>query len=670
VRLVQARVRGFKRLRALELDLDHERLLVVGPNEAGKSTLLEALVTGLYGLAAARRGSGHSAALKQVTPWTGEPAGLGLTYDLDDGRRIEVDWDLGGERTKVIDHGNGEDISATFATGTHGWLDIGDSLLHLPATVFRQVTCVGEGELARITDDVQVRQSLLRVTDAGVDVLVEQAIRRLEEAGRQATIPKTNAATRRNALARQLADEEAQLAAAQQSRAALEEEIEAIGRTERELVAARSVIAAIAAEEARREEARTRLGAEVERARGRLAEAERRLAALQAPRRPLQPERREWGDKEIERARQMLGAGPQGRPGSRITATALAACGLGALAIVAGIVLPLVPLDWVGALLVAAGVYLATRGSGSEFEDLTVAGTRYRTRQELMSAIDQYRARRDYSEQGVAVARLQGQLDLLLHQPALQAAPATRAVDTALGELSDYELELRSRTQAEKHQNLSLELAQRRASLERGARLIPEVSPLEERVVELRRRVDHLDAFGVACRLAAESLAQASEEIRRSYAPRLQAYLARDLARITDGRYVEALVSDKFEILLRAPENGSMVDLRHLSRGTQQQVYLLLRLGLLEVMGGDRETLPLFLDDALALADDERRHELLRVLEGEHRQVIYFTGAEQAAGVGFGPQWHRLVLSRPTSSEVERASPVDAPMRVVADRSA
>ena len=266
MRLVNLRVRGFKRLRGLELDLEHDRLLVVGPNESGKSTLLEALMTGLYGLAPARRGSGHASARKPVLPWTGEPAGLCLTYDLDDGRRIEVDSDLSGERTQVIDHSSGEDISATFATGTHGWLDVGDSLLHLPGTVFRQVTCVGEGELALITDGVQVRQSLLRVTDSGVDILVEQAIRGLEEAGRQSTIPKANAATRRNELARQLAREEARLADARRSREALEEEVEAIGRTERALESANKLIASITAEEQRREAARTRLSAEVERA--------------------------------------------------------------------------------------------------------------------------------------------------------------------------------------------------------------------------------------------------------------------------------------------------------------------------------------------------------------------------------------------------------------------
>src|ERR1700730_16977817 len=157
MRLVKLHARGFRRLVDAVLDLDHDRLLVVGANQAGKSARMEAVVPGLYGRSRAGRGSGHAGSLKQVLPWTGEPAGLSLTYDLDDGRRIEIDWDLSGERTRVIDHSSGKDISSNFPTGTHGWLDVGDSLLHLPGTVFAQVTCVGEGELARITDGVQVR---------------------------------------------------------------------------------------------------------------------------------------------------------------------------------------------------------------------------------------------------------------------------------------------------------------------------------------------------------------------------------------------------------------------------------------------------------------------------------------------------------------------------------
>ena len=338
MRLSNLRVRGFKRLRDVDLDLNHNHLLVIGPNEAGKSSLLEALVTGLYGLAPAKRGSGHAGALKKVLPWTGEPAGLNLTYRLDDGRHIEVDWDLTGERTQVIDHSSGEDISATFATGTHGWLDVGDSMLHLPGTVFAQVTCVGEGELALITDDVEVRQSLLRVTDSGVDVLVEQEIRRLEEAVRQSTIPKVNAATRRNELARQLTAAEGQLAQARAAREALDSEVETINRTEQELERTHAMRADILVEEERRSSERNRLSTEVERARGRLTEAELRLASLQHDRRPAEEGRMEWTDEEVEQARQNLVAAPEVADSKLPPVPALVAVIVGLVALVGGII--------------------------------------------------------------------------------------------------------------------------------------------------------------------------------------------------------------------------------------------------------------------------------------------------------------------------------------------
>jgi uncharacterized protein YhaN len=263
-----------------------------------------------------------------------------------------------------------------------------------------------------------------------------------------------------------------------------------------------------------------------------------------------------------------------------------------------------------------------------------------------MTAIDRERALRDCRQQRASIDLLERQLETL----ELHAGPGRNAVGGA-GALTDITGRALARLSADAEagvQRLTVELAGQRASLERGGRQIPEVAPLEERALQLRRQVEHLDAFGNACRLAAATLASASEEIRRAYAPKLQAYLSRDLAQVTDGRYSEALVSDRFEVMLRVPETKSMVDLKQLSRGTQQQIYLLLRLGLMEVMGGT-EILPLFLDDALALADDDRRAELLKVLEAQERQVIYFTAARGEAAVAFGARWHRVDLPRPLS---------------------
>jgi DNA repair exonuclease SbcCD ATPase subunit len=661
VRLARLRVRGFKRLRDVELDLGHDRLLVIGVNEAGKSTLMEALLTGLYGLAPAKRGSGHSGAMKQVLPWTGGAAGLAITYELDDGREVEVDWDLSGERTQVIDHSSGEDISGRFITGTHGWLDIGDALLHLPGSVFAQLSCVGEGELALITDDVAVRQSLLRVTDSSVDVLVEMALRRLEEAARQASIPKINAATRRNEIGRQLTAGESQLAYARSTREALEGEIEIINETEQLLEQAHRRRAEILVEEERRADERTRLSAEVERARARSMDAGMHLSSLQHDRREAEPGRLEWTDGEVEQARTLL-ATPDSAP-KLPSLSALGSIGIGLVALVAGLVLNVLPGAAVGAVLVAVGVFLATRDGLLGTRTPTVGRMTFANREELMAALEHERARRDYDEQLATAEDLRMQLSVLHQQPSAGASGDRAALP--LTELSNDDLMRRSMVAAEEQQRLTIALAQQRASLERGARLIPEVAPLEERVLALQAQADHLDAFGAASRLAADNLALASLEIRRAYAPKLQAYLGRDVARITNGRYTEALVNERFEILLRAPETKTMVDLRRLSRGTQQQIYLLLRLGLLEVMSGGTETLPLFLDDALALADDDRRAELLKVLESEKRQVIYFTAGEKGAAAAFGPQWHRLLLPRPMAGAADDTSAIGSKLWVV-----
>jgi DNA repair exonuclease SbcCD ATPase subunit len=633
VKLVQLRVRGFRRLRDLSIDLDHDRVLVVGPNEAGKSTVMESLLSGLYGLAPARRGSGHATALRTVQPWTGEPAALTLHLQLDDGRRIEVEWDFSAERTSVIDHARGEEITADFAAGTHGWIDFGEKLLGLPAGVFRQVTSVGEGQLANLSDEGEIRQAVLQLTDAGVDVLVEQALGRLDEATRQATIPRANSATRRNELGKQLQASESALAAASAARAELEQEVGAIRETEKDLVVVRKDLARILADEEERERERQRLQSEIDRAEGRLAEAELRLAAVAG--KPSGQVR--WSDADLEAARQYLVTPPapgRARRPTTVAGWALALLGVAMLAV--GITRAVAPLAGGAVVVIAAAVYLLTRGRDVLDPAIEIGEHSFADRKDLMAAIDEERVRRDHAAQQNAVRKLRRQLDELV----------------ALSSRSDDELEQRLKEAESLQSRLTLQLERQRASYERGSAMLPEVAPLEERVEELRMRIARLDRFGAAAAHAAATLGAAAEEIRRNYAPMLQDYLGRDLARITGGRYTEAVVSDRFEVMLRAPETGSMVAMAQLSRGTQQQVYLLLRLGLLEIMSAGTEPLPLFLDDALALADDKRRSELLQVLEAEARQVIYFTAGETASAI-FGPRWHRVQMAPPGSQNAD-----------------
>ena len=96
MRLTRIEIEGFGSLQGMDLRFGPAMNLVVGPNEAGKSTLQEAIVTGLYGL---RSVDGARAATVERAdrwrPWQGGNFGLALESELDDGTQ-DLGEDAGG----------------------------------------------------------------------------------------------------------------------------------------------------------------------------------------------------------------------------------------------------------------------------------------------------------------------------------------------------------------------------------------------------------------------------------------------------------------------------------------------------------------------------------------------------------------------------------------------
>src|SRR5437660_4038242 len=92
MRLTRIEIEGFGSLQGLDLRFGPAMNLVVGPNEAGKSTLQEAIVTGLYGLQGNDRGrtAGPEAA-DRWRPWQGGGFAPSLESELDDGTHLLVE---------------------------------------------------------------------------------------------------------------------------------------------------------------------------------------------------------------------------------------------------------------------------------------------------------------------------------------------------------------------------------------------------------------------------------------------------------------------------------------------------------------------------------------------------------------------------------------------------
>jgi DNA repair protein SbcC/Rad50 len=129
-----------------------------------------------------------------------------------------------------------------------------------------------------------------------------------------------------------------------------------------------------------------------------------------------------------------------------------------------------------------------------------------------------------------------------------------------------------------------------------------------------------------ALRMAADMIESASRVTHRELAPRLAESLGSRLSLLTGARYVDVNVdTDHFALGLLGRERPDMVPLDAVSHGTRDQVALLLRLALCEVLGGAGERAPLLLDEPLLTSDPARRDtfiEFLHDLSATHQVLI------------------------------------------------
>src|SRR2546423_10068577 len=247
----------------MELRFGPTMNLVVGPNEAGKSTLQEAIVTGLYGL---RSGNGARAATVERAdrwrPWQGGDFGLALEFELDDGTQLRVERDLGAETTRITGGGTGAGLTDRCERDASGALQLGRQLLGVSRDIYTNTACISRSEVMRLEDAGSIKEVIVALADsAHPDRTAQRVLDRL----RQERVHRIGKPRGRSGplhdLESRLADLERQLAAARQARASVDElaqKRETVGAlTEAELGIVQTLDAAVLG--SRLEEARHRL---------------------------------------------------------------------------------------------------------------------------------------------------------------------------------------------------------------------------------------------------------------------------------------------------------------------------------------------------------------------------------------------------------------------------
>ncbi len=91
-------------------------------------------------------------------------------------------------------------------------------------------------------------------------------------------------------------------------------------------------------------------------------------------------------------------------------------------------------------------------------------------------------------------------------------------------------------------------------------------------------------------------------------------------------RWLPAKLSNKTPLKV-VRKDKKKIPLAYLSRGTQEQLYLAVRLGLIDHFAKQSGKLPLVMDDVLVNADPERAAELASILAeaASRHQIIYLT---------------------------------------------
>ena len=140
----------------------------------------------------------------------------------------------------------------------------------------------------------------------------------------------------------------------------------------------------------------------------------------------------------------------------------------------------------------------------------------------------------------------------------------------------------------------------------------------------VNNRIRELEKTFSALTLAQETLAQATADLQRRFAPRIAQRAGALMTRMTDGRYDRLTIGDDLSLRAGAQMEDTLREALWRSDGTVDQLYLALRLAVAEELLPNG---PLVLDDALVRFDDKRLEAAMDILkdEAKDRQVLLFT---------------------------------------------
>lgn len=172
------------------------------------------------------------------------------------------------------------------------------------------------------------------------------------------------------------------------------------------------------------------------------------------------------------------------------------------------------------------------------------------------------------------------------------------------------------------------QLAQITGTLEERARAMPDVAAAQEQLAAAVLEEERVRALARTLATTRALLEKAQDEVHRDFAPRLVELVRPWLRHVTGGRYVDLSVDPQTLGVTVYDRQRQACDAALLSRGTTEQVYLLLRVALAQLLvTAPGESAPLLLDDTTVQCDAARTAAVLDLLHllSADRQIVVFS---------------------------------------------
>ena len=151
---------------------------------------------------------------------------------------------------------------------------------------------------------------------------------------------------------------------------------------------------------------------------------------------------------------------------------------------------------------------------------------------------------------------------------------------------------------------------------------------IEEKIENNNNKILELKKLEKSMIIAKEFLTKAYNKMKNTVTPKFTQNLSQNIASITDGKYTNVSLQDDNGIIVEL-KNGNYVEANRLSTGTIEQLYLSLRLSMIDELS--KEKLPIILDESFAYYDTTRLENILKYLINKYkdRQIIIFSCTER-----------------------------------------